>query len=96
MKLSFHPDKIIIRKFKQGIDFLGYVSLPYYRVLRTKTKIRMFRKIKNRIQEFKQNKITEESLNQTIQSYLGILSHCNSYKLRKELENKIRIWLINL
>lgn len=70
LNLSLHPDKIIIRKYNQGIDFLGYVTLPYYRTLRTKTKIRMFKKINYN----------------NLQSYLGVLSHCNSYKLRKELE----------
>jgi len=28
LKLSLHPDKIIIRKYYQGIDFLGYVFFP--------------------------------------------------------------------
>jgi retron-type reverse transcriptase len=70
LNLSLHPDKIIIRKYNQGIDFLGYVTLPYYRVLRTKTKKRMFKRINNK----------------NIQSYLGILKHCCSYKLRKKLE----------
>ncbi len=89
LALALHPKKIFIRKLHQGIDFLGYVSFPHNRVLRTKTKRRMFKKIKGKILEFKQDKITEKSLNQTIQSYLGVLSHCNSYKLKKELENKI-------
>ncbi|PJA84818.1 MAG: RNA-dependent DNA polymerase [Candidatus Nealsonbacteria bacterium CG_4_9_14_3_um_filter_37_13] len=89
LKLSLHSDKISIRKHHQGIDFLGYVSFPYHRILRAKTKRRMFRKIKRRIKELKQNKISKESFNQTIQSYLGILKHCNAYKLKEEL--KIRI-----
>ncbi|PIV51862.1 hypothetical protein CO115_01680 [Candidatus Falkowbacteria bacterium CG_4_9_14_3_um_filter_36_9] len=46
LDLKLHPQKIEIRKFKQGIDFLGYVILPYYITLRTKTKKRIFRKIK--------------------------------------------------
>lgn len=75
LKLSLHPDKIIIRKYNQGIDFLGYVDLPYYMILRTKTKKRMFRKLNS----------------DNFQSYLGVLSHCNGYKLREELENEIRI-----
>jgi retron-type reverse transcriptase len=66
LKLRLHPDKIMIRKYNQGIDFLGYVTLPYYRVLRTKTKKRMFKRINNN----------------NPQSYLGVLSHCNSYKLK--------------
>jgi hypothetical protein len=89
LKLSLHSDKIIIRKCHQGIDFLGYVSFPYHRILRTKTKRRMFRKIKGKFQELKRDKISKESFNQTIQSYLGVLKHCNSYKIKKEIENLI-------
>ncbi len=81
LKLSLHSDKIKIRKYHQGIDFLGYVSFPHHRILRTKTKRRMFRKIERRIEQLKQNKISEESFNQTIQSYLGVLKHCKSHKL---------------
>lgn len=69
LNLSFHPDKIMVRKYNQGIDFLGYVILPYYRVLRTKTKKRMFKKINSK----------------NLQSYLGVLSHCYSYKLKGKL-----------
>ncbi|MFA4846071.1 MAG: RNA-directed DNA polymerase, partial [Patescibacteria group bacterium] len=39
-RLMLHPNKVEIRKLNQGIDFLGYVTLPHYRVLRTKTKRR--------------------------------------------------------
>jgi len=95
LKLFLHPDKITVRKFRQGIDYLGYVSLPYYKVLRVKTKRRMFRKIQKKVEEFREGKISEESLNQTIQSYFGILSHCDSYKLKRDLENKIQFWLNN-
>lgn len=86
LKLSFHPDKIIIRKYHQGIDFLGYISFPYHRILRIKTKKRMFKRINKKIRDLKQNKTTEQSFNQTIQSYLGVLKHCNSYKLEKEIK----------
>lgn len=72
LKLFLHQDKIIIRKFSQGIDFLGYVSFPYHRVLRIKTKRRMFERISNK----------------NIQSYLGILKHCNGFKIKKEISSK--------
>ncbi len=65
LKLKLHPNKIIIRKLRQGIDFLGYVVLPHYRILRTKTKKRMLKKINN----------------QNSASYLGLLKHCCGYKL---------------
>ncbi len=71
LKLKLHPNKVEIRKFSQGIDFLGYVVLPQYTVLRTSTKKRILRRSKNNLS--KESKC----------SYLGILSHCKGYKLSK-------------
>lgn len=85
LKLSLHPSKITIRKYHQGIDFLGYVSFPYFRVLRTKTQKRIFKKIDIKIKKLNQKEITEQSFNQTIQSYFGILKHCEAHKLKKEI-----------
>lgn len=48
LRLSLHPKKISIRNAAKGIDFLGYVALPHYKVLRTKTKRRIFRKLRDR------------------------------------------------
>src|SRR3989338_3713261 len=43
--LQLHPNKVTIRKLRQGTDFLGYVSLPHYLVLRTRTKNRMLKRL---------------------------------------------------
>lgn len=85
LKLSLHADKIIIRKYHQGIDFLGYVVLPHYRVLRTKTKKRIFRKIQRRSYNLQTGLISEESFNQSLQSYLGVLKHCKGDKIEKQI-----------
>jgi len=37
--------------------------------------------------EYKAGKIDEEKLYQTVQSYLGYLSHANSYSLQNTLKN---------
>ena len=86
LKLKLHSDKIIIRKYHQGIDFLGYVVLPHYRVLRIKTKRRILKKIEQKYQETQEGSISGESFNQSLQSYLGVLKHCAGYKMK----NKIR------
>jgi hypothetical protein len=86
LKLILHPNKIIIRKYQQGIDFLGYVILPYYKVLRTKTRKRMFRKIKKKYELLQQKSISRESFNQSLQSYLGMLKHCNGFKILRKME----------
>ncbi|MBI4120558.1 MAG: group II intron reverse transcriptase domain-containing protein [Parcubacteria group bacterium] len=69
LKLSLHPDKVIIRKYCQGIDFLGYVVLPQYRVLRTKTKVRLLKRVNEK----------------NLPSYLGVLKHCSWFKIGKKL-----------
>lgn len=93
LDLGFHPNKIIFRKLSSGIDFLGYIIFPYHILPRTKTKRRLLRKIKAKIDDFKSGKITEEKLNETIQSYLGYLSHAKSHQFQKHLKNLILFWL---
>ena len=75
LKLNLHPNKVFIRKLSQGIDFLGYVVLPYHKILRTKTKKRIFKKVSDK----------------NLQSYLGVLKHCNGYKLRVKVFKKLGI-----
>ncbi len=84
LKLELHPKKVIIRKLDWGIDFLGYIVLPHYILPRTKTKKRIFTKL--------ESKITDENFNQSLQSYLGYLSHANSYKLTQKLKNQVWLW----
>ncbi len=71
LKLKLHPKKVEIRKVAQGIDFLGYVILPHYRVLRTSTKKRILRRAKENLSKGSRC------------SYLGVLSHCKGYKIAK-------------
>lgn len=90
LNLKLHPQKTEIRKFGQGVDFLGYVILPHYITLRTKTKKRVFKKIKDNKEKLDQNLISKNSFNQSLQSYYGIFMRCNSYKLKRELDKFIK------
>ncbi|MEK7136154.1 MAG: reverse transcriptase/maturase family protein, partial [Patescibacteria group bacterium] len=74
LKLKLHPDKVFIKTIASGVDFLGWVHFPDHRVLRTMTKRRMFRNIKE-----KEGKV------ETVQSYLGLLRHGNGWKLQREI-----------
>ncbi len=84
LKLSLHEDKIIIRKYTQGIDFLGYIVLPHYVLPRTKTKKRIFKKLKE--------KVGSENFDQSLQSYLGYLGYANAFRLAEKLKNEIWLW----
>ncbi len=90
LKLNLHPNKIILRKYRQGIDFLGYVVLPHHRVLRTKTKRRIFKKMQKKKTDFQCNLISKESFDQGRQSYLGVLRHCKGWEIRKKIEKILR------
>ena len=72
LKLSLNPGKLFIKTLASGVDFLGWVNFPNHRVLRTSTKQRMLKKLK-------QNQTSE-----TRNSYLGLLKHGNTHKLIKE------------
>ena len=93
LNLLLHPDKIIIRNTRRGIDFLGYIILPYHRVMRAGTRRRIICKVINKRDEFESETgvVSDESFKQSLKSYLGCFSHCNGY----DLENEI-IWLSGL
>lgn len=74
LKLNLHKDKVFIKRFSSGVDFLGWVHFPYHRILRTSTRRRMLK----RLQDFP----TKE----TVTSYLGLLKHGNTYKLMQLLK----------
>lgn len=85
LKLSLHSKKIIIRKYNQGVDFLGYIVLPHYILPRTKTKRRIFKKLKE--------KIGMENFNQSLASYLGYLKHANSFRVTQRIKNQVWFWM---
>ena len=75
LQLQLHPDKVFIKTLVSGIDFLGWVHFSRHRVLRTATKRRMLKRI------------IENPKPESVNSYLGLISHGNSYKLRKRIAN---------
>ena len=85
LDLDLHPTKVSFRKWHQGVDFLGYVHFPHHRVLRTKTKKRMIRKLRFRKEDFEAGDIDEDGLRQTVASYLGVLSHSRNRGLAKQI-----------
>lgn len=74
LHLQVHPGKIVLKRYSSGIDYLGYVCFPHHRILRTKTKRRMFKKINSK----------------NLTSYSGILQHCRSYRLKARLSGLLK------
>ncbi|MBM3205076.1 RNA-directed DNA polymerase, partial [Candidatus Uhrbacteria bacterium] len=70
LHLSLHPDKVVLGPYHNGVDFLGFVCFPYYRILRTKTRKRMLRRFN-----------PDNSA-----SYAGLVKHGRSFKLCFQLQ----------
>lgn len=70
LKLKLHPDKCFIKTLASGVEFLGWVHFFGHRVLRTATKKRMLRRIRE-----------TDGKEETLASYRGMLSHGNTHKL---------------
>lgn len=71
--LRLHPDKIEIRKYRQGVDFLGYMLLPHHRQLRTKTRRRLVGRVSQK----------------NLPSYLGVLDHATNYRLTQRVNKLV-------
>jgi hypothetical protein len=93
LALSLHPNKVFIRKYRQGVDFLGYVALPRHIVVRQKTERRIFRKLLERVRDFNAENITGLTLFSSLNSYLGVLSHANAYTVAEKLKNQFWFWM---
>lgn len=74
LKLNLHPDKVFIKTLFSGVDFLGWVHFPKHKVLRTTTKKRMFKNMKN------------SPTNNTYQSYKSLIKRGNTYMLQSKLD----------
>lgn len=75
--LELHPGKVYMQSYASGVDFLGWVHFTDHQVLRTSTKRRM------------QRNLTDANDAQRM-SYLGLLAHGNTQKLRKHMQTVIK------
>ncbi len=93
LQLELHPQKVTIRKYRQGADFLGYVVLPHHTAVRTRTKKRMFRKMAERMALYRSGAISEAAFEGALRSYMGVLFHADAYEVGEVFQNQIWFWL---
>ncbi|MEK7228074.1 MAG: reverse transcriptase/maturase family protein, partial [Patescibacteria group bacterium] len=71
LKLKLHEDKVYIKTYATGVDFLGWIHFPHHRQIRTTTKRKVIRKLKG------------YSKPETVISYRGLLDHGDTYELQR-------------
>lgn len=80
LKLSLHKNKLFVDTFSSGMDFLGWIHFENHRVLRKTTKNKAL------------SRLRENPVNPTLQSYLGLFSHGNTYELQKQIKDWYWMW----
>jgi RNA-directed DNA polymerase len=85
LRLRLHQKKCRVYRVKEGINFLGYRIFPEYRLLKKDNVLKMKRRVKKLMRQYRENIITFEKINQSIQSWIGHASHADTYRLRKRL-----------
>lgn len=85
LKLELNPKKTFIQPISHGIDFCQYRIYPDHIRLKKPTALRMKRNLKRIQNLYAEGKIDLERAQKTVNSYMGLMSHCDSYQLRKAI-----------
>jgi ribosomal protein S3AE len=85
--LFFRKGENNIFKIKKKDGYILRLLFEHHLLTRTRTKQRMKKRLKEAYENYLNWKINPSSLDQKLQSYLGILSHANQYDLSVALKN---------
>ena len=88
LQLEIHPKKIYLQHFSKGVQFLGTVIKPHRIYIAKRTKGNFYRAIEKQNRIARDHKPTDHEIEKFIavmNSYLGILQHYKTYRMRKKM-----------
>lgn len=85
LKLELNPHKTFIQPIFHGIDFCQYRIYPDHIKLKKGTALRMKRNLKRIQKLYAAGEIDLERAQRAVDSYMGLLSHCDSHQLRRTI-----------
>lgn len=92
VKLTIHPDKLYIQECHKGITFIGGVVRPNRIYCSNRAVGKLFSKAATKFPEYSKEDI--EDFISSMNSYLGLMKHYKTYKIRKKFIKKyIKSWL---
>ena len=78
-------NKTCIRPITLGIEFIGYKVWPTHIKLRKSSARKMKRRLKGVQKLYARSEMDFGEANSVVQSYLGIMKHCNSLRLKQKI-----------
>ncbi len=88
LKLELHPDKVYLQHYERGVKFLGTVIKPHRIYIANRTKGNFHAAIERQNQAVVDHppaKKEQDAFLSSMNSYLGIMKHYNSYGLRRHM-----------
>lgn len=88
LKLTLHPDKIYLQHYSKGVQFLGAIIKPQRIYIANRTKGNFYTAIEKQnalVKDRKPGKEQQAAFLSTMNSYLGIMKHYKTHKLRKRM-----------
>jgi hypothetical protein len=97
IKLELHPNKIYFQHYKMGVKYLGTVIKPHRIYIANRTKGNFHEAVEKQnaiARNHKPSKEEQASFLSSMNSYLGIMKHYKTYKLRKGIlfKNLSGLW----
>lgn len=86
LKLDLHPKKIYLQHFSKGVSYLGAVIKPHRIYISNRTKGNFYAALQKHnaiARDHKPAKEEKEQFISSVNSYLGIMHHYKTYKLRR-------------
>jgi hypothetical protein len=99
LKLTLHLKKIYLQHFSKGVKYLGTVIKSNRIYIANRTKGNFYEAIEDWNKIIRANKkLSRDELEQfisSINSYLGIMKHYKTYKIRKKMLKSLSAWIFN-
>ena len=86
LQLTLHPDKKYLQHFSKGLPYLGAVIKPHRKYMARRTKGNLYLAIEKHNRVVRDHKPTSDekyAFISCMNSYLGIMKHFKTYKMRK-------------
>jgi len=88
LRLTLHPKKIYLQHYSLGVKFLGVVIKPHRIYITNRTKGNFYAAIEKQNSVVRNNPPSQQeklTFLSSINSYLGIMKHYKTYRLRKKM-----------
>jgi len=90
LSLELHPSKLYFQHFSKGVKFLGTEIKPHRIYIQNRTKGNFYKKVRywNAYLEEKQYNLEKQEIEKflaSMNSYLGLMKHYSTYRLRKKM-----------